>query len=172
MAEPLQASIAASLRLSQALGLARRGRLREAQQLLAAEGTLPEDQLELHALAALATGEGDYSRALRLWRLLLQRQPGHAEAKHMIDCIELWLSRPPWFKYIPVGLIALGVGVLVSLVALLANSPKPVAAPVMQPYVAPVKSPARSYASPTLAPTVSLPSTTPPSDDRRRRTTR
>ena len=79
MAEATGESIATCLRLSKALGMARHNKLREAQQLLAAEGTLPESVLELHALAALATGEGDYARAQRLWRLLLQREPGHAE---------------------------------------------------------------------------------------------
>ena len=109
--------ITTTLRLSKALGLARQGRLREAQQMLAAEGTLPENALELHALAALATGEGDYTRALRLWRLLLQREPGHAEAKRMIDSIELWLSRPAWFQFIPAGLVVFGLGIAIVFVA-------------------------------------------------------
>jgi hypothetical protein len=116
MADVTGESIATTLRLSKALGLARQGKLREAQQLFAAEGTLPENSLELHALAALATGEGDYTRAQRLWRLLLHREPGHAEAKRMIDSIELWLSRPAFFQFIPAGLVAVGLGLVIAFI--------------------------------------------------------
>ena len=139
--------IATTLRLSKALGLARQGRLREAQQMLAAEGTLPENALELHALAALATGEGDYTRALRLWRLLLQREPGHAEAKRMIDSIELWLSRPAWFQFLPIfmGLAALGIVLAFVAWAMGGDEPaplRPVERPVLSaPAVTPQSSP-------------------------------
>jgi hypothetical protein len=168
MAEPLETTIATSLRLSQALELARHGKLREAQQLLAAAGTLPEDPLELHALAALATGEGDNPRALRLWRLLLQREPGHAEAKRMIGCIELWLSRPPWFSYIPIGLVALGIGIVVSIVMLALSSPEPAPALVERPAVAPA-----AYApAPTAPITINMPAMNAPADARRRRPSR
>lgn len=166
-------SIVTSLRLSKALGLARGGRLREAQQLLAREGTLPENSTELHALAALATGEGDYARALRLWRLLLQREPGHAEAKRMIDCIELWLSRPPWMGYIPVALAAVAIGIIVSIVIIGTSGPAPVPVPAPRPAIT------RSTAAPAYqkteyttpaerAPSVVFPSTTPPAERRRR----
>jgi len=150
--------IAIALRLSKALGLARRGMLREAQQLLAAEGTLPENALELHALAALATGEGDYNRAQRLWRLLLQREPGHAEAKRMIDSIELWLSRPAWCRFIPVGL---GVVALVAVIALVSwmlggDEPVPVRRTERPAASAPV------YVPPSASPVpIVLPDTAP-----------
>jgi len=155
--------IATTLRLSKALGLARQGKLREAQQMLAAEGTLPENALELHALAALATGEGDYTRALRLWRLLLQREPGHAEAKRMIDSIELWLSRPSWFQFIPIGAALLTLGVVLAFVAWAMSGDQPV--PV-RPAERPIIS-APAVAPQSLPPPVVFPNTT--SGDRRRR---
>ena len=152
-------SIATTLRLSKALSLSRQGKLREAQQLFAAEGTLPENSLELHALAALATGEGDYTRAQRLWRLLLQREPGHAEAKRMIDSIELWLSRPAWFQFIPAGLAVFGFGAVIVFVAWAMSGDEPAQvrpaprAVVSAPAVETDSSPPPSIALPSLAPT-------------------
>lgn len=152
--------IATCLRLEKSLGLARQGRLREAQQLLAAEGTLPENPLELHALAALATGDGDYARAQRLWRLLLQREPGHAEAKKMIDAIELWMSRPSWMSYLPIGAALASVVVLLGLVAwMLTDEPVKTANPAARrqvqtapTYVAPAQPPPSvNFAAPSRA---------------------
>lgn len=94
-------SISLSLRIAKAMALARAGRLRDAQKVVADERTIPDDMLALHALAALVTSEGDYLRALKLWELLLQRDPGHAEARRMIEAIEVWLIRPSWFRYLP-----------------------------------------------------------------------
>jgi len=139
MAAPTAESIATCLRLGKSLGLARQGRLREAQQLLAAEGTLPESSLELHALASLATGDGDYARAQRLWRLLLQREPGHAEAKRMIDAIELWTTRPVWMNYLPIGATLAGVMLLIGLIAWMMTDSEP--APAAKP---PAPSPVQS----------------------------
>ncbi|MFT3784380.1 MAG: hypothetical protein QM790_20410 [Nibricoccus sp.] len=169
MAEANQEPIAISLRLSKALGLARQNRLREAQQLLAAEGTLPENALELHALAALATGDGDYSRALRLWRLLLQREPGHAEAKRMIDTIELWFSRPAWFSYLPIGLgISLAtVFFLVIAWVLSGDAPPPSRAAAPAPKVQSVQ----QYQPAAPPPTVNF-STPPRQTDTRRNRSR
>ncbi len=150
--------IVTALRLSKALGLARRGMLREAQQLLAAEGTLPENALELHALAALATGEGDYSRAQRLWRLLLQREPGHAEAKRMIDSIELWLSRPVWCRFIPAGLGVVGLVSVIVLVSWILGGDEPV--PARRPERPAASAPAYVPKSAPPAPIV-LPDTAP-----------
>jgi tetratricopeptide (TPR) repeat protein len=125
-----EAPILSCLRLMKALALARRGRMRAAQSLLAAEEISPENLIELHALAALVTSEGDYPRALRLWRLLLERDPRHAEAKRMIASIELWLSRPPWVRYVPAGAVALLVVIVVVVAALSAdNSPPPSPSP-------------------------------------------
>lgn len=155
MSENSGEKIAITLRLSKALTLSRQGRLREAQQLLAAEGTLPESQLELHALAALATGDGDYARALRLWRLLLQREPGHAEAKRMIDTIELWQSRPPWFQYLPIGLTLAGVAILTALFAwVLSDEPASTAKSPVRPavYRAPAQIPAANPPAPIVLP--------------------
>ena len=112
-----EAPILSCLRLLKALNLSRRGKMRAAQALLAAEETSPENLIELHALAALVTSEGDYPRALRLWRLLLERDPRHAEAKRMIASIELWLSRPPWVRYVPAGVVALIVVIVVAVLA-------------------------------------------------------
>lgn len=145
-----------TLRLSKALGLARQGRLREAQQMLAADGTLPENPLELHALAALATGDGDYGRAQRLWRLLLQREPGHAEAKRMIDAIELWVTRPSWCRYIPAGAAVLSLALVFGFLAwMMGGEPTPAPKPAPRPVVsAPAYTP--QSAPP---PTITLPST-------------
>ena len=151
-------SIATTLRLSKALGLARQGKLREAQQMLAAEGTLPENPLELHALAALATGEGDYTRAQRLWRLLLQREPGHAEAKRMIDLIELWLSRSTWCRFIPAGLGVVALVLVIGFVTWMLGgdepvSPRPAQRPVgSAPAIAPQSPPPSPIVFPTPAP--------------------
>jgi predicted Zn-dependent protease len=108
--------IGASLKLAKALALARRGQLEAAQALLTESGGSPEDPIELHALAALVTSAGDFPRALALWRQLLQRDPRHAEALRMIDAIELWESRPPWYRFIPAGVAALGIVLLVIVV--------------------------------------------------------
>lgn len=158
MADNQGESIATTLRLSKALGLARQGRMREAQQMLAADGTLPESPLELHALAALATGDGDYGRAQRLWRLLLQREPGHAEAKRMIDAIELWTTRPDWCQYLPIGGVVFGLGmVFVFLAWTMGGEPPPAPKPAPRPVVS-----APAYVPQSAPPpTITLPSVRP-----------
>ena len=93
--------IETTLRLTQALNLARRGRLREAEAAITGGGGVPQDAVALHALAALATAGGDFRRALQLWRLLLQRDPAHRDARRMIAAIELWLARPLWMQFVP-----------------------------------------------------------------------
>jgi hypothetical protein len=157
MAAPTAESIATCLRLGKSLGLARQGRLREAQQLLAAEGTLPDSSLELHALASLATGDGDYSRAQRLWRLLLQREPGHAEAKRMIDAIELWTTRPVWMNYVPIFTMLASGALVLGLVAWLmtdsepppaAKSPAPHAVQAVPAYTPSAPPPAVNFSVP------------------------
>jgi len=117
MSESPEVPILSCLRLLKALSLSRRGKMRAAQALLAAEETSPQNLVELHMLAALVTKEGDYPRALRLWRLLLEREPRHPEAKRMIASIELWLSRPPWVRYVPMGAAVLLAVVIISVLA-------------------------------------------------------
>lgn len=144
-----ESTVATSLRLTKALGLARQGKIKPAQLLLAPDnGVPPASTTELHALAALVTHEGDYERALRLWRALQQRQPDHPEARRMIPMIELWLSRPTWYRYVP--WIATAAGVLVCVLLLWAfgafrTTPTP-AKPI---YYAP---PARVAPAPTTTP--------------------
>jgi hypothetical protein len=100
-------AISLSLRMSKAMALARAGRLQEAQKVVADERTIPDDLLALHALAALVTSEGDHLRALKLWEVILQRDPAHAEAKRMIAAIELWIMRPSWYRHLPwIGAVA------------------------------------------------------------------
>jgi hypothetical protein len=106
-------SIGTTLNLAKALALARSGQMKAAQAVLTTSGSPPEDPVELHALAALVTSAGDFPRALTLWRQLLQRDPRHAEARRMIAAIELWQMRPPWYRFIPVGVAILGVVLLV-----------------------------------------------------------
>lgn len=88
-----------TLRLQQALNLARRGRLREAMAVVAPGGVPPDDLLSLQAMAALATFGGDYRTALPLWKLILVREPSHADAARMVRVIELWQARPQWMKW-------------------------------------------------------------------------
>ena len=116
MADAAIDTLETTLRLLQALSLARRGLLLEAQAVVAPGGYPPGDRESLQAMAALATCEGDYGRALPLWRLLRTREPEHAEAARMIRSIELWQARPPWMKWIwPMVGIAVAVVVFVIL---------------------------------------------------------
>jgi hypothetical protein len=157
MDDSAEAPISASLRLMKALRLARHGKLRAAQTSLAAAGTLPENPVELHALAALVTSEGDYPRALRLWRLLLQREPGHAEARRMIASIELWLSRPAWFRFIPAGAFVLLMVILVSILLMAGSGPSPAAKPAAVPAAASALGPAAAGPAPLIRPKVTIP---------------
>jgi cytochrome c-type biogenesis protein CcmH/NrfG len=106
-------SISTTLNLAKALALARNGQMKAAQALLTASVGIPDDPIELHALAALVTSAGDFPRALTLWRQLLQRDPRHAEARRMIAAIELWQIRPTWYGFIPIGAATLAVVLLV-----------------------------------------------------------
>ena len=105
-------SLETTLRLLQAQQLARRGKLREAMAVVTPGGLPPTDPALLQALAALATGAGDYRTALPLWRLLLEREPGHAYARRMVAAIELWQARPAWMPWLWPVAATLG-GVLV-----------------------------------------------------------
>jgi hypothetical protein len=188
MDAPTGTSIALSLRMAKAMGLARSGKLRDAQALLAAERTIPDHPVALQALAALVTSEGDYVRALKLWELLLQRDPHHPEAKRMVQAIELWLSRPPWMRYWMLGAATLCAVAIAGFFWLLASpaAPAPAASPssssapaasrslpaginatnpVNAPYSAPVKTetaPARVIAPSAPQPSVTFPTATPP----------
>jgi len=146
-----ETSIAVSLRLMKAQSLARQGNMRAAQALLGAEGRLPESAVELHALAALVTSEGDYLRALRLWQLLLKREPGHREAQRMIASIELWLSRPPWVRYVPIGAAVLLVMIVILVLASLGGtSPRPARpVPAARPATAADSAPSTASPGPT-----------------------
>lgn len=110
-------SLETTLRLLQAQQLARRGRLREAMAVLAPGGIPTDDPVMLHALAALATGAGDYRTALPLWRTLLERDPANRDARRMINAIELWLARPPWLKWFWPAVISV-VAVVLTVVVL------------------------------------------------------
>lgn len=118
-------SISLSLRLAQAMSLARRGKLKEAQSLISAGGAIPEDPLALQLLATLATAEGDYLRGLRLWEQLLQREPQNAEAKRMVAAIDLWISRPSWMRYAPLAAMIVGAVAVAGVFLLLVAEPPP-----------------------------------------------
>jgi hypothetical protein len=122
-------SIGTTLNLAKALALARSGQMKAAQAVLTTSGGPPEDPIELHALAALVTSAGDFPRALALWRQLLQREPRHAEARRMIDAIELWEIRPPWYRFIPAGAAAVGVALVVVVLMVALSSPTPAPKP-------------------------------------------
>jgi hypothetical protein len=127
MADTSPSSISLALRMAKALALARRGKLRDAQAVIAGDRAIPDEPLALEAVAALATGEGDYVRARKLWELLRQRSPGHPEANRMISAIDLWQSRPIWMRYVPwaAGVAGALVLILMLLWALDASAPKP-----------------------------------------------
>ena len=115
MTEHGTGSLEISLQLLQVQQLARRGRLREALAVLAPNGVPPEAPELLQAMAALATGAGDYRRALPLWRLLLERDPENNYARRMIAAIELWQARPPWMPWFWPAALTLGALALVGL---------------------------------------------------------
>ena len=150
-------SVLSSLRLSKALSLARQGRVRDAEALLAPGDAAPDDTLSLQAVAALATSTGDYGRALHFWRTLLQRNPTHGEARRMIAAIELWLSRPAWLRYLPVGGAVVAAALfLAGIMWAFGDSPTPAAA------TRAVSAPATS-ASPIMSPANVAPArSTPP----------
>ncbi|PTY08161.1 hypothetical protein DB347_00820 [Opitutaceae bacterium EW11] len=163
--------------MAKALSLARAGKLREAQAMIAGERAIPDHPIALEALAALVTSEGDYLRALKLWELLLQRDPNHPEARRMVAAIGLWVSRPPWMKYVPLTaatLVALlFAGLLWAFASTSEPPPKPRAVPAAvespvarppaqsQPQSAPAITP-----RPAPPPTVAFP--TPTTTQRRR----
>jgi tetratricopeptide (TPR) repeat protein len=159
-----ESSVAISLRLMKALGLARQGKLDSAQQLLAPADALPESAIEIHALAALVTHGGDYERALRLWRLLLQKDPSHAEARRMISMIELWISRPAWYRYVPGAALTLAILALCALLFWAVQTSEPPAkAPAITP---PPRSTPATVAPVPLAPIT--PVKTAPAKNQRR----
>jgi len=100
-----------TLRLLKARELAAQGRLREAEAFLGGADAPSADPALLQSLAVIVTQQGDYPRARRLWRQLLQARPGDLEAERMIEAIETWQARPAWIGYLPAaaacGLIAL-----------------------------------------------------------------
>ncbi len=168
MSNPQNPSILATLRLAKAMGLARKGQWREAENAVTDGNPNPTDPTELHALAALVTSEGDYLRALRLWEQLQQSDPSNEEARRMVPAIELWLSRPSWapyFPYIASGLAA-AVVALFLYIALAGPSYTPphhasmAVAPVSSPAANPI-SPTDSVSTPTPAPLVAFPVAAP-----------
>lgn len=152
MSTSVPATIGLSLNLAHALDLARRGEYRAAQRALSANGEPPDNATALHAYAAVITATGDYPRALHFWRLLQTRDPRHSEAGRMIAAIELWQSRPPWYRFIPAGAAAalMLIVAIVAWSALSAPAPKPTPAPAPMRYAAPSVSPV-SPARPAIA---------------------
>ncbi len=156
-------AISTSLRLAKSLDLAKRGQLKAAQSVFGLGSQLPADPVELHALAALVTKEGDYTRALQLWRLLLTRVPSHSEARRMMDAIELWQMRPAWYGVIPWVAGAVGALIVTLIFGALLSGPEPsrkpeVTAPaVVAPTVAPTVPPAMPT-EPAHSPGVKFPS--------------
>ena len=111
MSNTANPSLLASLRLSKAMMLARRGKWREAEVAITNGNTEFTDAYTLEAVAALVTSEGDYVRALKLWEQLQRLDPDNTEARRMVPAIELWLTRPGWAPYFPyiVGTLAAAV---------------------------------------------------------------
>ena len=146
------------------MSLARQGKIKEAQALLIAERPIPQDDLALELLAMLVTSEGDYLRGLRLWEQLQQRKPQHAEAKRMIGAIELWLSRPSWMRYAPLGAATVAAvaaaGIFIWALRPMSPPPKARSVPVSE---SPIGTPVPSRpAYPSPAANEPTPSTPPP----------
>lgn len=172
MSDPAESTISTSLRLTKALGLARQGKLKAAELLLAPEGATPGNTTELHALAALVTHEGDYPRALRLWRSLLQRQPDHPEARRMIPMIELWQSRPAWHRFVPLGAGTAATILLCAILFWAFGGAGSSSTPAVKPATAPAPAPAQIAPvtpSPAPAPIKIAPFKTPTPKSQRRR---
>lgn len=104
-----------TLRLLKARELAAQGRLREAEAFLGGADAPSADPALLQSLAVIVTQQGDYPRARRLWRQLLQARPGDPEAERMIEAIETWQARPAWIGHLPAA-AACGLIVLLALV--------------------------------------------------------
>jgi len=131
-------AITLSLRLAKAQGLVQEGKLDEAEALLAPYGKLPETSLELEMLACVVTSMEDYSRALRLWKILQQRMPGHEQAERMVPALEEWTERPFWYAWVPIGGAVLASCVVLGLILwAFGGSAKPAVAPVASKPVAP-----------------------------------
>lgn len=140
-------AITLSLRLAKAQGLVQEGKLDEAEALLAPYGKLPETSLELEMLACVVTSMEDYSRALRLWKILQQRMPGHEQAERMVPALEEWTERPFWYAWVPIGGAVLASCVVLGLILwAFGGSSKPAVAPVASK---PVASP--YYAAPAAS---------------------
>lgn len=146
--------IALSLRLLKAQELARQGRRREAETtLMEGRGEPPQHPLALHALATLVTQSGDYSRARKLWALLVQRDPRHDDAQRMLAAVDLWLSRPLWVRWLP----AAGALVLAGIIGLWWSlGTRPAATPTVEP------APVFAAQPPSPSSTVQSPGTPPP----------
>ena len=160
MTSPRLSNTALSFRLMKALDLSRRGWFAEAEHELAPSGVLPEETLALHALATLATNSGDYARGLHLWRLLLERDPGNAEAGRMVEAIELWLSRPTWVRYAPLSAGVAGALLLVIFLLWAVAEPQVPVRPAPQPLRATSTVPAATP-SEQKSPTLLLPALKP-----------
>lgn len=153
MDTPSGQAIVVSLQVAKAMSLARQGKVQEAEALLAVGETPPTEPLSLEVLAVIVTARGDYARGLSLWQQLLRLNPQHAEAKRMVACIELWLSRPSWARYVPAVLATLIALAIIGLFLALTWEPTPPPKPR-----APT-SPAR-----VMAPASPLESSPPPSN--------
>lgn len=106
------AAITDTLRILRARELADRGRLREAEAGLAGADSPSANPALLHTLAVIVTRQGDYTRARRLWRQLVQSRPADPEIEGMIEAIEIWQQRPAWVGYLPPAAAALLLGLL------------------------------------------------------------
>jgi hypothetical protein len=153
--------ISLSLHLIKVNELARQGRLREAEALLAPYGATPENSIALQTLAALATKAGNQARALALWKALQQRDPKNPEAREMIAAIETWMARPAWFRFLPAGAAA-AVVLLIGVVWWTTSQPAP---HPLAPATTAVPTPAAgapTSSAPTARP--AAPVAAPPSD--------
>lgn len=130
------------------MSLARQGKVKEAETMIAENQAIPDDLLGLEVLAVIVTSEGDYARGLRLWEQLLQRDPKHPEAKRMVPAIQLWLSRPSWVRYVPAATVVLIVVLVGAVLAALMWESK---------HAAPARSTAPVGASPVATPSMDTP---------------
>jgi len=157
--KPDISAVTLSLRLAKVQALVQERRLDEAEALLAPYGKLPETSLELEMLACVVTSMEDYPRALRLWKILQQRMPGHEQAERMVPVLEDWTERPFWFAWVPIGGAILASCLVLGIILwAFGGTSKPAPSPIVaKPTATPFVTPSRGTETPAYRPASSYP---------------
>jgi hypothetical protein len=111
----------AQIRLARATELAQSERFFEAEAVLMPDGEHPDRPRELDLLARIATRQGNFDVARRLWTRALQNEPENEIYKQCLSCLTPARRIPRLIErsldaLLPVlvwGMVALSIGVLV-----------------------------------------------------------